>query len=347
MKKKSFQNKNNTVTLAIVGCGAITETFYLPALSHYPKILERLILVDSDPERAKKMAERFHVGKVSADYNEVISSVDGVIVAVPHHLHYRIAKDFLAQKVHVLCEKPLTETVSEAQELIQLSEANNVTLSVNLTRRLMPSSEKVKELLSAGAIGKVHSITYLDGSEFNWPTASGFYFNYKISQKGVLFDMGSHVLDLICWWLGGKPSVIKSENDSFGGCEAVASLALDYHGVSVTVKLSRLSKLPNTYVIAGERGSIEGMVYNGNYITVKSDKGSKTLKLSSDQSGMPGYALKLVDNFIDVILNGARPRIPAQEALASIELLTEAYGKKKQFSLPWYNLKADSYAHRS
>jgi len=345
MIKDVVFSTGKSVVLAIVGCGAITETFYLPALSRYPKILESLILVDNDIKRAKKMADCFHVSKISTDYNEIISSVDGVVVAVPHHLHYRIAKSFLAQGVHVLCEKPLTETIGEARELVSLADTNKVTLSVNLTRRLMPSTEKVKDLLSSGAIGRVHSITFLDGSEFNWPTASGFYFDYKISQKGVLFDMGSHVLDLICWWLGGMPSVIKSENDSFGGCEAVASLVLDYQGVVVNVRLSRLSKLPNTYVITGERGSIEGMAYNGNYITLKSDKGSKTLKLSSDQSGMPGYALKLTSNFIDVILNGARPLIPAQEALASIELLTEAYRTAQKFTLPWYNVKANSYAN--
>jgi len=345
MKNHPHLKKNKAVTLAIVGCGAITETFYLPALSQYPQVLEHLILVDNDIQRAKKLADNFHLGKITADYNEIISSADGVIVAVPHHLHYRIAKSFLAQGVHVLCEKPLTETVAEARELVSLADVNKVTLSVNLTRRLMPSSEKVKDLLNAGTIGKVQSITYLDGSEFNWPTASGFYFDSKISTKGVLFDMGAHVLDLICWWLGGMPSVIKSENDSFGGCEAVASLILDYHGISVNVRLSRLSKLPNTYVIAGDRGSIEGMVYNGNYITLKSDKGSKTIKLTSDQSGMSGYALRLVRNFINVILHGAHPLIPAQEALASIELLTKAYEKKENFLLPWYNVKANSYAN--
>ena len=343
MIKNSMHN-TDTITIAIVGCGAITETFYLPALSRFPKVLEHLILVDNDVMRAKKMAERFHIDKVSSDFRETLSTVDGAIIAVPHHLHFPIAKCFLEQGIHVLCEKPLTDTVEEARELVNLSTEKNVSLSVNLTRRLMPASEKVKDLLQSGAIGKLLSLTYLDGSEFNWPTASGFYFNSKISQKGVLFDMGAHVLDLLCWWLGGKPSIVKSENDSFGGCEAVASLVLDYQGVSAQVRLSRLSKLPNTYVIKGERGSIEGMVYNGNSFTFKTAQGTKTIKLSSHQTGMPDYALKLVNNFIEVICHGAQPLIPAQEALASIELLTEAYGKKQKFSLPWYNLKVHSYA---
>ncbi len=346
MKKDSILSNSNAVTLAIIGCGAITETFYLPAFNQYPKILERLILVDTDLGRAKNMADRFHVSNVSSDYNEVLHSVDGVIIAVPHHLHYLIAKHFLAQGVHVLCEKPLTDTVTEAQELIHIAETNNIALSINLTRRLMSSSVKVKELLSTGAIGKVRSIRYLDGSEFDWPTASGFYFDFKISQKGILLDIGSHVLDLICWWLGGRPSVVSSENDSFGGCESVSSLNLDYHGASVSIRLSRLSKLPNNYVIVGERGSIEGMVYTDNNLIMKSNKGLEKIKVQSDQTGMDGYGRRLVTNFIDVVVHGARPLITANEILDSIELLEEAYHKAKRFSLPWYNWKENSYAHR-
>jgi predicted dehydrogenase len=148
MKEKAHQDSEDAVTLAIVGCGAITETFYMPAFSDHPDILEHLVLVDTDLGRAKTIAERFHVGRVVPDYKEVVSLVDGAIIATPHHLHYGIAKDFLEKGVHVLCEKPLTETVAEARELVQLSDSNKGTLSVNLTRRLMPSSEKVKELLS-------------------------------------------------------------------------------------------------------------------------------------------------------------------------------------------------------
>jgi len=339
MKQDSHQNRNGQKAIAIIGCGAITESLYLPAFSRSRGMLDRLILVDKDLGRAKKIADRFGVTKTSSDYHELTGSVDGVIVAVPHHLHYAISKYFLAQGIHVLCEKPLTETSSEAQELVAISEETNTTLSVNLTRRLMPSNQKVKELLHAGIIGKVYSITYLDGSEFNWPAATGFYFDSKISKKGVLLDMGAHILDLICWWLGGRPSVDFSENDSFGGCEAVASLGLDYNGIAVRVRLSRLYRLPNSFIINGEYGSIEGMVYDGTKLTLNNEKGSKTLRLGNETGGMAGYGVKLINNFIEVVAGCDRPLIPAHEVLDSIFVLNEAYEKARRFPMPWYNVK--------
>ncbi|MGA9362898.1 MAG: Gfo/Idh/MocA family oxidoreductase [Bacteroidota bacterium] len=340
MKTQSLASPGYWPTVAVIGCGAISEAFYLPALSSYPEVLQRLILVDSDAARARKMGERFHVATRLTDYRDIIGSLDGAIVAVPHHLHYSISKDLLAAGVHILCEKPLTERAAEAKELIQLAERNGITLSVNHTRRLMPSSRKVKQLLVEEAIGNIHTIVYLDGTEFNWPTASGFYFDSTLSAKGVLLDLGSHVFDLLCWWLGGKPKLVSSENDSFGGCEAVASVLIEHKGCRCEIRLSRLSKLPNFYRITGDRGYIEGGVYDWRSITVSTvaDKGkARRINLRDGDSTNPENGL--IASFLSTIKNEGQPLVPAKDVLDSIELLEEAYKKARRFSLPWYDLQ--------
>jgi predicted dehydrogenase len=323
-------------TIALVGCGAIAQTFYLPILRRHPPILRRLLLVDSHSERAKKVAESFQVTNYFTDYRDVIHSVDGVILAVPHCLHYSISKEFLAAGAHVLCEKPLAETGAEASDLIRLAEGNEVTISVNNTRRLFPSSLKVKQLLSNGAIGDLRSIRYLDGGEFNWPTASGFYFDSKLSRKGVLLDIGAHVLDLICWWLSEKPRLVSSENDSFGGPEAVAFVKLEHGGCTIKVRLSRLCKLPNYFRITGERGTIEGRVYDWRSVTVTKNGAGKALKLRSPENELLDFGRTLVANFLNVLKKESKPLISASEVLASIELLEEAYNEAKRFPMPWY-----------
>jgi predicted dehydrogenase len=323
--------------IAVIGCGAITQSFYLPVLREYGRALEKLILVDNDAERAKEAADQFQIATHFADYRDVIHSVDGVIVAVPHHLHYSITKEFLMAGVHVLCEKPLAETGSDARDMMRLAEENEVTISVNNTRRLFPSCLKVKQILSTGGIGDIHSIRYLDGGEFNWPTASGFYFDSRLSKKGVLLDMGAHVVDLICWWLGGKPTLLSSENDSFGGCEAVASLNLDYRGCTSEIRLSRLSRLPNRFLIKGNLGTIEGGVYDWkSLIVTKNDSGRRVLKMHSPANELLDFGRTLVSNFLSVLRKDGKPLIPAGEVLASIELLEEAYGNAKRFPMPWY-----------
>jgi predicted dehydrogenase len=186
-------NHNSTPPIAVIGCGAITESFYLPALKAL-SIMEHVILVDTNIKRAQDLATQFGAKEVAGNYREVVSKVRGAIVAVPHHLHYPVSKEFLQNGVHLLCEKPLAEFPDQATDMVRLAESSNVTIGVNHTRRFLPSYARVKNLLDNGAIGAVRSITYLDGGEFNWPTASGFYFDSKISNKGVLLDIGTHLL---------------------------------------------------------------------------------------------------------------------------------------------------------
>lgn len=296
--------------------------------------------MDNNLERASNVAERFQVRAYLTDYRQILGSVDGVIVATPHHLHYSISKDFLAAGVHVLCEKPLTETGAEAREIIDLAQEKGVTISVNNTRRLYPSSGKVKQLLANKEIGRILSITYFEGGEFAWPTVSGFYFNPLFSKKGVLLDLGAHVFDLLCWWLGAKPRLVSSENDSFGGCEAVASVILEHEGCRCEIRLSRLSKLPNYFRIRGDRGAIEGSVYDTKTVVLSTTTPSgreKSIQLRASVS--PDISAKLVTNFLDVIRNNGEPLIPAREVLDSIELLEEAYTGATRFSMPWYDFR--------
>jgi len=323
--------------VALVGCGAIAESFYLPALARHPEVTASMIIVDPDRKRAEAAAAKYHCAPVAADYHQVLGGVRGAIIAVPHNLHHRIAGDFLDAGVHVLCEKPVTETPEELRDLIARAGRSGVTLGVNNTRRLYPSAIKVKELLDAGAIGTVRSLVYLDGSEFDWPTASGFYFNSGESSKGILLDIGAHVLDLVCWWLKGKPEVTSSENDSFGGTEAVASVKFTLGACSGEVRLSRLSKLSNTYTITGDRGVIEGGAYEGGRISLKDSSGKKHEIVCRPPGGRPADSARaLVDNFLGVIGGKSRPLIAAAEVADSIELINEAYARATRFSMPWY-----------
>ena len=327
----------NAPRIAIIGCGAIAESYYLPAIARRPSVLERLVLVDSNQARVQEVASAFNVPNYLCDYREVLNKVDGVIIAVPHHLHHPISMDFLAAGAHVLCEKPLAESVTEANEMVAQAKRYGVTISVNNTRRLFPAYSKIKELLSNGAIGNPLSLKYFEGWRFDWPTASGFYFNTKTSRKGVLLDRGAHVLDAICWWLGGRPKPISSENDSFGGPEAVAHISLEYNGCAIEVKLSWLSNLQNKYIISGELGVIENGVEDWWVVPITSKSGkTETIKLKSKEKDYNDFAHKMVANFLDVISRHEKPLVPASEVIPSIALIEECYKTATRFRMPWY-----------
>ncbi len=146
------------------------------------------------------------------------------------------------------------------------------------------------------------------------------------------------MLDLVCWWLGTKPRLLTSENDSLGGCEAVASVTFEQGSCRGEVRLSRLGKLPNRYRIDGERGSIEGGVYDWGTLDLTPDRRTGRATRLHYKNGEPThFATRLLENFIEVIERNAAPLISAAEVISSLELLDEAYESATRFPMPWYN----------
>ncbi len=326
--------------IAIVGCGAICESYYLPALKRHRELLKHLTLVDTNEQRLKTIQSTSGTRNCIKDYHEILGEVDGVIVATPHYSHHRIALDFLREGVHVLCEKPLAVTASDASEMIAQAARSGVTLSVNHIYRLYPSYKTVKKLVSGGSVGKIRSIIYVDGRDFTWPTVSGFYFD-KQSSKGVLLDQGAHALDTICWWLGCKPDVISCRTDSFGGPEAAVSVRFQHESCIGEVTLSWLAKLRNCYWIECERGNVWGGTEDWGKLTIELDS-TKPRTVEVDRTTDSERILEtlregMVDNFLNVIRGRAAPLVPAIEVLESIKLIDESYAAAERFSMPWYD----------
>ncbi len=324
--------------IAIIGCGAISRAFHVPALARHPAVLEKLILVDSNIDAAKTLAREYGITQVVTDYRDVVQSVEGAIIAVPNHLHHSISLDCIRNGIHVLCEKPLAESAAHVREIISESDKSGVAVLVNNKRRLYPSSKKVHELLRQGEIGRPRHLEFYEGEQFDWPSASGFYFGSRGSARGVLVDKGAHVLDLICWWLGGKPRLISYEDDSLGGSEAVAKLTFESGECRGTVHLSWLSKLKNSFRIQGESGSIEGGIYDWRTLRVSSQSGKEEIiRANTECREISDLSRLLIDNFLNVITQGTPPLVSPGDVIDSIALTEECYARRARFAMPWHD----------
>ncbi len=187
---------NAPVRIALVGCGAIAQRYHLPVLLAHPATRAGLILVDSNRERLAEMAREHDVVHATTDYRALPTAVDGVVIATPPASHREIALHFLTRGVHVLCEKPLADTAADAREMLAAAEAAGVALAVNQTRRLFPTYGAIRQLIAEGELGELRSISYHEGCDFDWPAASPFQF--APGARGVLADVGIHILDAIC-----------------------------------------------------------------------------------------------------------------------------------------------------
>lgn len=325
--------------IAIIGCGAIAELFYLPALAKYPSVLENSVLVDRNEERVKQLAKAFNARNYLLDHRDVLSEgVDGVIIATPTYLHYPIAMHFLAKGVHILCEKPLAETADKARDMVEQAQETGAAILTNYQRRLYASYIKVKDLLTDGTLGEPLSIQYLEGEKYKWPTVSGLRFNTKVSSRGVLLDRGAHVLDLLCWWLDEKPELISSQNDSFGGREAVARVQFKHKRCVGEVKLSLLGKLPCVFKVKCERGTIEGDIYDFQSVILTKSGRKKRLKLRTKEKHYTDFGHTVVTNFLDVITKGDKPLVSGADVLNSVRFIDECYEAAARFNMPWYEI---------
>lgn len=122
-------------SVAVIGVGYLGK-YHAEKYSNLPNA-ELVAVVDTDKEKADKYAEEFSTTGYT-DYSSLLGKVDAVSIAVPTINHFEVARDFMLNGAHVLLEKPITNTVEEAEELIRIATEKNVVLQVGHIERFNP-----------------------------------------------------------------------------------------------------------------------------------------------------------------------------------------------------------------
>lgn len=161
------------------------------------------VVADTDPAKARSLAERFRC-EWTTEWRQTIarSDVGIVIVATPHADHFPIGMAAIEQGKHLLCEKPLGTLVREAEQLLVAAHQHGVTLKTGFNHRHHPAIQRAKAIVTRGGIGEPMFIRgrYGHGGrigyEQEWRT------NPAKAGGGELLDQGVHLLDLCRWFLG-------------------------------------------------------------------------------------------------------------------------------------------------
>lgn len=208
---------------AIIGYGFIASKGHMPAYRERMKTdddVEILAVCDICADRKKEVPSGM---RFFENYREMLreigSELDFVDVATHAADHYRITKTCLEYGLHVLCEKPLTTSTEEAEDLIATAIAHNKVLFPCHNYKHAPVVRAIREVIDSGKIGKVHSITL---STFRNTHAVGTkewlpdWRRYKeFSGGGIAMDHGSHSLYLTFEWLRGYPKAVTAMSKNF------------------------------------------------------------------------------------------------------------------------------------
>lgn len=319
----------NDLQIAVIGCGAIADQYYFPALASDAALRAATWIVDPSKDRRKHAIAKFGFAddQQFTEAAEIPQSVGLAINATPSHLHVATTMPLIERGINVIVEKPFAEFSDQALSLIDAARGRCL-LSVNQYRRLVPSYALIRDIIRNGDIGEIRRISWLEGHKFDWPTESGFYFRRPWGSgrpRGALLDIGVHVLDQICWWLQDTPTPLSISTDGYGGPEAFVSAKMASKNIEIELAISFHSKLSNTYLVEGTKGSLKGSTLDYSKIAKQSSNGVWRNISTPGETGWPAMAKRLVTNVADAIAGRDQLLVPAADVIPALIAIDSLY----------------------
>ncbi len=316
-------------TLAVIGCGAIADFAYLPALAANPDWRAATWLVDQNAVRLAAVAERygFPRDRLATRLDDLPTSVTLAINATPSHLHLETTLALLSRGADVIVEKPFAENAADARAMIAAAASAGRLLTVNQSRRASPANILVRALIGAGSLGEITRVTWHEGHKFDWPSQSGFNFRrpWNGRARGCALDIGVHVLDLICWWFGGKPELLSAQTDGQGGPEASLQAELALGHAVIDLRLSFLVKLGNRFIIEGTKGAVRGSTSDADVIEVRTGAGRWRPMRATGRSSPTLATTRLIANALAARAGTEPLMIDAASTVAPLDVIDRIY----------------------
>ncbi len=180
------------IRVGVIGTGAMGQN-HLRIYSEMEGV-ELAGISDIDQKRVEFMATQFKT-KAFTDYKKMfLEGLDAVSVVVPTKLHKQVALDALDAGMQVLVEKPIADTIENAEMIIEAAKKARKVLMIGHIERFNPAVIRLKEIINSGILGKIVSIS----------TKRVGPYNPRIRDVGVILDLGVHDIDIISYLYGKK-----------------------------------------------------------------------------------------------------------------------------------------------
>ena len=253
--------------------------------------------------KAQDFAETFGIPQSVATPEEIIADpqIDVVDICTPNPLHFDVAKAAIEAGKAVLCEKPLTVTAAEADELARLANEHCVICGTVFNNRFLAPVMRAKQLIEEGRLGRILSFdfSYRHNSCIDPDRTVGWKQTAE-AGGGTLYDLGPHVLDL-CHYLCGElsfvlgrsqiayPTHLRADGSVWqtNADEAFYLIGGTREGATGTVTVSKLTQGANdelTFSINGEKGSLSFSLMDPNYLNYYD-----ATAVGSPMGGVRGY----------------------------------------------------------
>ena len=344
------------INTGIIGFGLSGRVFHAPFI-HTHQGFNLIKVVERHKEDSKKV---YPYVEVVRNYKDLLTDkdIDLVVVATENTLHFPMVRESLLAGKNVVVEKPFTPVSSEADELIELSEQTGKKIFVYQNRRWDGDFLTIKRVIKEGLLGEVQEYeAHFD--RYKPQLIRGKWRDEKKPGGGILYDLGSHLIDQALQLFGKPESLIADIYAQRPGSKVddYFRLELFYPSTKVILTAGMMVKEPGPrFIIHGTNGSFikygidpqeealtNGRMPEGEKWGVEVEKNWGFLTTESDDEQVdgrivtePGNYMKFYDNVYDVIVNNAEQAVKPGEARDVIRIIETAFESNKYRKTVYY-----------
>ena len=334
---------------ALIGCGRIATNHMKAAVNNQLEISAVCDVVQEHMEvlLAKKELQNDMSILRYTDYKSMIQEVkpDLVSIATESGIHAEIALFCIDHGVHVIIEKPMAMSISDANEIIRHSEEKHVKVSACHQNRFNIAVQEMRHALEAGRFGRLsHGSIHV-----RWNRNQGYYDQAPwrgtwAQDGGALMNQCIHGIDLLRWTFGGEIEEVygqtRQQFHDYLEAEDVGMAVVKFkNGAIATIEGTTNvypKNLEETLYIFGEKGTVKIGGTSTNNIDVwdfadESEADTKNKGLQEETSNVYGNGhTSLFADMIDAIQNDRKPYVDAYAGRDALELVLAIYKSQKE-----------------
>ncbi|WP_068673450.1 inositol 2-dehydrogenase [Oceanobacillus sp. Castelsardo] len=318
-----------TIRCAVIGVGRL-GIFHAKNAATRVKGAEIVAVVATREESAKRAAVELGIARWSIDPQEIFDdpSIDAVIIVTPTKTHAELISQAARSKKHIFVDKPVTETLEEADKVIKEVANNGVICQVGFMRRFDPAYVRAKKRIEHGDIGEPLYFKGVSRDPGSPPES------YIKTSGGIFLDLNIHEYDIARYLMEDEVESVQSFGDvlvhpfmeKYGDVDQSITVLKFKNGATASIEGSRNSTFG--YDIRGEVVGTEGSIQIGslqyhNNIILKNNR--------SYHDNVPDFLTKFEDafvaeleHFIDCIQNNKKPIVDEVDGKKSLEVAVAA-----------------------
>jgi len=331
------------VRVGIVGCGNIAKT-HATALSALSEG-ELAAACDVDEARARAFAAQFGAPNAYTDADAMLKSgaVDAIIVCTPHPLHAPVVVAAAEAGVHVLCEKPISDKVSEAYRMAEAADRAGIVFSVVFQRRWWPACQRIRQAIDDGKLGRLtlgESVSKLWRSQ-EYFASDAWRGKWATEGGGALMNQAVHTVDMFQWFMGPAVEVVgrwaKLRTGDYIDVEDTAVATVVFASGALGTILAATTINPGfgfRVTVHGENGATASVWENPEGQQGVNDvwtiPGEESLRAEweqedRDKPGFPYFHQLQLQDFLQAIRDNRPPAVAGAEGIKSLEIIEAIY----------------------